>query len=107
MRLRLCLRLDLKRLSFGSSYCGSAETNPTSIPEDAGSIPGLAQWVKGSSLSTSCSIGRRHGLDLALLWLWRRPAAIAPIQPIASELPHTAGSALKKQTNKKTRLCIL
>ena len=28
------------------SHCGSVLTNPTSILEDAGSIPGLAQWVK-------------------------------------------------------------
>ena len=29
-----------------SSHHGSVITNPTSIQEDTGSIPGLAQWVK-------------------------------------------------------------
>ena len=29
-----------------SSRCGAVETNPTSIHEDAGSIPGLAQRDK-------------------------------------------------------------
>ena len=30
-----------------------------------------------------CGVGHRHGLDLALLWLWCRPAAAAPVPPLA------------------------
>ena len=35
---------NIERLAFsGSSHCGTAEMNPTSIHEDVGSIPGLTQ----------------------------------------------------------------
>ena len=30
---------------IGSSLCGSVVNNPTRVCEDAGSIPGLSQWV--------------------------------------------------------------
>ena len=34
------------KIDFRSSFCGTAETNPTSVHEDVGLILGLAQWVK-------------------------------------------------------------
>ena len=36
-----------------------------------------------------------------LLWLWRRPAAVAPIGPLAWEPPYNAGAVLKKTKDKK------
>ena len=44
----------------------------------------------------SCGAGQRCGLDPALLWLWCRPAATAPVQPLAREIPYETGMALKK-----------
>ena len=44
-----------------------------------------------------CGVGRRYGSDPMLLWLWRRLAAMAPIGPLAWELPYAAGAALKRQ----------
>ena len=49
----------------------------------------------------SCGVGQRHGLDLELLSLWCRPAAIAPIHLLAWEPPYATGSALKRQKKKK------
>src|SRR5512147_2690885 len=48
----------------------------------------FAAWPKTSRLNAvdstmSCGVGRRRGLDLALLWLWCRLAAAAPIGPLA------------------------
>ena len=47
----------------------------------------------------SCGVGHRCGLDLASLWLWSRPAATAPIGPLAWEPPYAMGAALKRQNN--------
>ena len=57
----------IEKASLGSSHYGSVVMNLTSILEDMDLIPGLTQWVK----------------DLALLWLWCRLVALAPIQPLA------------------------
>ena len=37
-------------LPYASSHCGSEVMNPTSIHENASSIPGLTQWVKDPTL---------------------------------------------------------
>ena len=55
----------------------------------------------GSGVAVSCGVGRRCCLDPVLLWLWHRPAAVAPIGPLAWELTYAVGEALKK-ANKQT-----
>ena len=40
----------------------------------------------------SCGIGRRHSLNLALLCLWYRLAAVAQIAPLAWELSYAVGA---------------
>ena len=51
----------------------------------------------------SCGIGCRRGLDLLLLWLWHRLAAVALIQPIAWEPPYALGATLKAEEKKKIK----
>ena len=62
-------------------------TDPSRNHEAVASIPGLAQW----------------GKDLALLWLWCRPVAIAPIRPVAWEPPCAVGAALEKAKRPKKK----
>ena len=51
----------------------------------------------------SCGVGRRRGSDLVWLWLCRRPAAVALIQPLVWEPPYANGAALKRQKTKKKK----
>ena len=55
----------------------------------------------------SRGVGHRLGLDLALPWLWCRPAATALIQPLAWEPPYAMEAALKKPKEKNNTLIFL
>ena len=74
----------MKEIELWRSRCGSVVMNLASIREDTGLIPDLAQWV----------------MDLALLWLWHRPAAAAVIRPLAWEPSICCGCGPKKKKKK-------
>ena len=51
----------------------------------------------------SCGVGRRHGSDPTLLWLWCRLAATDLIRPLAWESPYAVGVDLERQKDKKKK----
>ena len=70
-------------------------------------------WVQSLALLSglrirhcvSCGVGCRRGSDPALLWLWCRLVATAPIGPLAWEPPYAAGAAqeIAKRPKKKKK----
>ena len=49
----------------------------------------------------SCGIGHKYGLDLPLLWVWHRLAAL--IGPLGSELPYAMSVALKSKKSNQIK----
>ena len=89
---------------YKSSHRGSVETNPTSIHEDSGSIPGLAQWVKDPVLHVSCGYVEDMARILHGHELWCRPEAAAPMRALACDLPYAADGTPKNNINNK--ICV-
>ena len=56
-----------------------------------------------SGIAVSYGVGHRLGSDPSLLWLWRRLAATAPIQPLAWEPPYASGVALEEAKRQKIK----
>ena len=56
---------------------------------------------QGFGIAVSRGVGHKHSSDSALLWLWCRPTAKAPICPIAWEHPYATSVALKSKKKKK------
>ena len=67
-----------KITTMRSSHHGAAETNPN----------------RNREVAMSCGVVCTHGSDPVLCCM---PAAIAPIGPLAWELPFAAGAALKSK----------
>ena len=51
----------------------------------------------------SCGIGCRQGTDLTFLWLWLRPVARVPIQPLTWDPPYAMDVALKDKNKNKNK----
>ena len=59
--------------------------------------------LSGLAIRRCYGVGRRHSWDPALLWLWRRPVAAAPIGPLAWEPPYAPGAAQEIATTTTTK----
>ena len=85
-----------KNMFTWSSLCGAAETNPIRNHEVVEFDPWPRSVGKGSGVAMTYDVGHRQGSDLALLWLWHKLAAVAPIRPLVWEPPYSMGAALRR-----------
>ena len=91
-----------------SSHRGAVVNESDQEPRGCRFNPWPCSVGWGSGIAMSYGVGRRCSSDPEkLLWLWCRPAATAPIRPLAWEPPYAMSAALKskKRKNKKVMSC--
>ena len=86
MQILTCSLLPLDHISLGL-----LEKQPSSAV--------FQHFLLGLGYGVEC----RGGSDLALLWLWCRPAAMASIRPLAWKPLCATGVPLKRQKTKKKK----
>ena len=74
--------------------------NLRSTHEDVSSISDRVQWARDQCCHKLWCSPRRSS-DPKLQWLWCGWAAVAPIRPLAWELPYATGAALKSKKKKQ------
>ena len=98
----------------GNSLINSFEGVPVVAQWKQIRLVSMRMWVwslallmgQESGVAVSCGVDCRCSSDPALLLLWCRLAAVAPIRPLAWKLPCATGEALKgkaKQNQNKTK----
>ena len=90
----------VKNFNYWNSLCGAAETNWTSIHEDASQIPGLVGSGIQHCHELWCRLRKWLGSCIAVAVV--QAGSLTLIPSLAWDLPYAGGAALKsKQTNKK------
>ena len=64
----------------------------------------MKTWVQSLALLSELRSDVAASCSSDPVLLWYRPAAAAPIQPLAQELPYATGEAIKRKRNAQHRI---
>ena len=103
--LKLFFHVKMKSSTLGVPVVTQWLTNPTGNHGVVGLIPGLAQWVRDPGLPRAVVWVADMARIPALLWLWHRPVAVAPIWTpgLGTCICHGSGQRNGKKTKRKKK----